>query len=156
MRFVLAVFVLVIASVLPARADLPEVDYASRVVACVAAAGEDAAAIRACRGAAWTPCAEVPGAETTYGTVMCYGFEAEGWSNIMAATLTRLETSRPEFAESLNRAQTQWLAYRDAECSYRVERWGLGSGGRVELAGCFADLTAERAISLVLYARYAD
>jgi len=153
MRLLLATLTLLMLCLfaLPVQADDDAFDYAPRVTACVAAAGADAAALNACAGAAWTPCSETDGGATTHGMVMCHAMEAGAWTIEMQRALSRLTAARPETASALDAAQADWQAYRDAECSYRVSRWGEGTGARVVLSGCLARMTADRAIALILY-----
>lgn len=138
-----------------ARADLPEITYAERVNACVAAAEGDRAALNACKGAASQPCMDADGV-TTIGMITCLSEEGSAWEAHMAGAQTRLAALHPETAGALTTAQNQWRAYRDAECSYAVARWGEGSGARVEHAACTANMAADRAIGLILIERLGD
>lgn len=137
-----------------ARADLPEVTYAERVSACVTAAEGDGAALNACKGAASQPCMDADG-ESTMGMTMCLAEEGSAWEALMNAAQTRL-AQRQETVAALTSAQEQWRAYREAECGYAVARWGEGSGARVELASCMANMAADRAIALIVIERLGD
>lgn len=139
----------------PALADVVEIDLGP-VLECVEAAGDDSIGLRSCQGEVARACMTEEGGETTHGMVMCYGAEAEAWTRIMDNALARLSESNTGLAPSLQVTQDAWLVYRESECSYRVERWGLGSGARVALASCVAQLTADRAITLKLYEPEAD
>lgn len=136
----------------PAHADPPEpgaADARAAVLACVNAAGIDEAAVAACRGVAAQPCHE--GALTTHDMVRCASNEGQAWEEVMNASLTRLRGARPNLASSLDDAQNAWRAYAQSECGYRLARWGEGSGGRVVLAICLAQMTANRAVDLIGY-----
>lgn len=155
MRMLLAVFA-VLALTGVAHADPDESDvYIPNVAACIAAAADDEAALRACRGAAANPCLEAAGGITHY-MVMCFSAEARGWGDAMDGAFARLAAARPETASALQEAHTAWEGYRDSECSYRVARWGEGSGARVELAACYNQLTTDRALALLVYERQGD
>lgn len=138
-----------------ASADLPTITYAERVAACVTAADGDASALNACKGVASQPCMEADGG-STYGLMSCLSEEGGAWQSLMVAAEARLAAARPETAEALTSAQEHWRAYREAECSYAVARWGEGSGARVELAGCMANMVADRAIALIVIERLGD
>jgi len=152
LRQVVLSVVLLCAPVAPASADVDAIE-AAPIVACVSAADGDAAALRACRGAIAQPCLDSDSGYTTYGMVMCFSAEAEAWESVINDALERLAAAGPDLAPSLAASQEAWRAYRDAECSYRVNRWGEGSGGRVALAACIADLSVERGIALTLHER---
>ncbi len=152
MRRLLAMLLFVVCFAPPALADEPEsMAYAPHVAACLAGAGDDAA-LAACEGAASRPCIEADGG-TTHGMVMCFSAEAEAWTRQLTDVVARLNEAEPHGMAALSAAQESWRAYAEAECSYRVTRWGDGSGARVELASCFASLTAQRALTLLRYER---
>lgn len=138
-----------------ASADLPAITYAERVSACVFAADGDEAALNACKGASSQPCMDADSG-STYGQMSCLSEEGGAWEALMTDSQTRLAAVRPETVAALTSAQEQWRAYREADCSYAVTRWGEGSGARVELAGCMANMTADRAIALILIERLGD
>lgn len=155
MRQVLLALMLLSAPLQPATAD-PRTDYSPALNACVAAALGEPAALHACRGVVVRRCHAEEG-EATYALVLCSSDESAAWDQLSAAVLTRLRTSgEPGAAPLLDGAQTQWLAFRDAECSYRQARFGAGSGAQVEFANCMADLSADRAIDLLIYEPIAD
>lgn len=136
-----------------AYADTLETDAVS---ACVTAAADDEVALNACRRIVSHPCMDSGGGASTMGMVMCLSEEGEAWTSVMDATQTRLTASRPAAAAALSRAQEQWRAYRDAECSYSVARFGQGSGAQVEYAACMASMSADRAIALILIEKIGD
>jgi len=135
----------------PAWADPAEgiPDSRAPVLACVEAAGIDEAAVRACQGVGARPCHEV--ALATQDMVMCAAGEGQAWDDVIAHSLARLRSAEPDRAEALADAQSAWADYRARECGYRVVRWGDGSGARVALAGCMAQLSADRAAALIGY-----
>lgn len=155
MRCVFVAILLACAPLTPAAADVDDIDV-SPLLECVEAAGRETDALRACQGAVSAPCFDAPGGETTSGMVFCLGAEGGAWERVMAASLARLAAGNSALSPALAQAQSAWSDYREAECSYRVARWGLGSGARVTLAACYADLAADRAISLVAYEAQAD
>lgn len=126
------------------------------VAACVESAGDEGDALAACQGVVANPCLETDGGASTQGMVMCFAAEADAWASELHAALTRLAAARPETDAALTSAQDAWSDYRDSECAYRVARWGEGSGARVVLAQCLAQLTALRAIDLIAYEREGD
>lgn len=145
-----AIAVFIVAA--PAYADPPAPgasDARAAVLACVSAAGINEGAVAACRGVAAQPCHE--GAVTTHDMVMCASNEGLAWEEVMNASLTRLRAAQPALAGSLDDAQNAWRAYVRSECGYRLGRWGEGSGGRVVLASCLAQMTADRAVALIAY-----
>lgn len=152
MRQIVLSVVLLCAPVAPAWADVDTIETAP-LAACVSAAASDAAALRACPGVIAQPCLDSDGGYTSHGMMMCYSAEAEAWERVINAVLERLTATEPDLAPSLAASQDAWRAYRDAECNYRVNRWGEGSGARVARASCIADLSAERGIALTLHDR---
>ncbi|MGE0739800.1 MAG: lysozyme inhibitor LprI family protein [Hyphomonadaceae bacterium] len=150
MRHLLMAAALLAAGASGARADEANPDNAQRVLECVSAAAGDAAMLNGCQGAAANPCMETDGGATTHGMVMCLSSEADAWARVMQASLLRLAEAQPETQSALEASQIAWESFRDAECSYRVARWGEGSGARVVLAGCLSQQTATRAMVLVL------
>lgn len=155
MRQVLLALILVWAPLNPAAADVDEIDL-SPLLECVEAAGPEAAALRACQGVITQPCFDAPFGETTHGMVMCLSAEGDAWARVMDESLVRLAAGNADLAPALADTQAAWGAYREEECSYRVQRWGLGSGAQVALASCHAQLTADRAITLLRYEPEAD
>ncbi len=155
MRRLLFVVLLAWAPLSPAAADVDEIDVAP-LLQCVEAADREVEALRACQGVIAQPCFDAPFGETTSGMVMCLGAEGDAWARVMNESLARLAGGNAELSPALADTQAAWNAYRESECNYRVQRWGLGSGARVALASCDAQLTADRAITLLRYEREAD
>ncbi|HRP11845.1 MAG TPA: lysozyme inhibitor LprI family protein [Terricaulis sp.] len=149
MRFLLISAALALAP--PAWADPGEgaPDARAPVLACVAAAGINEAAVRACQGAGAQPCHEAVIA--TQDMVLCAAGEGQAWDEVIAQSLARLSAGAPDRASALTDAQAAWSAYRARECGYRVARWGEGSGARVVLASCMAQMSADRAVDLIAY-----
>jgi uncharacterized protein YecT (DUF1311 family) len=138
-----------------AAAD-PRADYTQALNACIAAANLEPSALNACRGRVTEACRAEEG-DATFIVVRCISDENDSWERIIADVSERLRTSGDvELAASLDDVQRQWLAYRDAECSFRQRRFGLGSGAQYEFALCTADLAADRAIDLLIYEPIAD
>jgi len=156
MRRLLLALVLACAPSNPAAADVDDEIDVTPLLQCVAAAGHEADALRACQGTITQPCFDAPLGETTYGMVMCLGAEGDAWARVMDESLARLAAGNAELAPALAETQATWSAYREEECNYRVQRWGLGSGAQVAGASCHAQLTADRAITLLRYESEAD
>lgn len=140
----------------PAWADAPEGAERAEalVLACVAAAGIDEAGVRACQGVSAQPCHDR--AIATHDMVMCAAGEGQAWDQVIAQSLVRLSAEEPGRAIALTDAQAAWSDYRARECSYRVARWGEGSGARVALASCMAQMAADRAADLIAYEQEED
>lgn len=129
-----------------ARADDDATNYTSFVQQCVTAAATDEA-LAACKGAAWTQCSEADGG-STYGMVMCYSAEADGWEAVITATVQGLSAAFPESAASIADAQSDWRSMRENDCTFARQRWGPGSGAQVEYVRCMAAMGADRGIAL--------
>jgi uncharacterized protein YecT (DUF1311 family) len=150
-----AVLILALVCALPAT---PEVARAQAMQAdasldrCVAAAGASEVALQACRGSVSEPCVEQPGGETTAGSVRCFDAEAQAWGALLDAAVARAarDASRASYLSS---AQEAWRAWRQAECRYQASMYEGGSLARVISSSCSADLTANRAIALILAER---
>ena len=50
--------------------------------------------------------------------------------------------------DDLKAAETQWLAYRDAECKAGYDLWGGGSGGPNARTMCKIRITRQRTVEL--------
>jgi uncharacterized protein YecT (DUF1311 family) len=147
----LALFVAACSSIAPysAYADERE-DFSPALIQCVARAnGEEA--MRACRGEMVRLCRA--GDDSTMALTLCLSDEASAWEqrlDVASAMLTRAEPWR---TEELAAAQAAWDAWLDVECSYRADAEQGGSGQQVDLAQCYLDHTAARAIEYTLRAR---
>lgn len=137
-----------------AWADPAAPDSRAPVLACVEAAGIDAAAVRTCQGVGAQPCHDI--ALATQHMVMCAAGEGQAWDEVIAQSLARLSAEEPDRADALAAAQAAWSDYRARECGYRVTRWGEGSGARVALASCMAQMSADRALDLIAYEQEAE
>lgn len=108
-----------------------------------------------------------PEGQTTLGIVACNLAEAEAWADLMewelararlfASELDRLEARAangwPEAAPALERAQSTWEAYRDAQCGWEYAKFGGGSMRTIMGAACRLEMTAERALALYAIGR---
>lgn len=130
-----------------AHADVEPDRFAEALRICIGSATGEAENLAACEGASSRPCMEEDGG-TTHGMVMCLSNEGTVWAEVMEEHLLRLSRANPDIADTLAAAQQAWRDYTDAQCSYRVALWGEGSGARVELASCYANMTADRATML--------
>ena len=155
MRRLIFVAALAVAPSPQASAD-PRTDYRPALNECIAAANGSAIALNACRGVVSARCASEEN-EASFTAVLCISDEAQAWEEVMDGVLARLRANgEPETASTLDAAQSYWLEYREMECGYRHTRFGVGSGAQYLLAECMADITAVRAIDLLLYEPVAD
>lgn len=150
MRSLMLVSALVLAACVspPARADVDEDPYSPLLTQCIADAQRDGEALRACRDKAAAPCIEQD--SSTNGMMLCISNETAIWEDVIDSQLQRLSAASPQSAETLASAQQAWLAYRETQCGFRVALWGEGSGARVELASCYEEMAAERAVTLAI------
>ncbi|MEQ1818034.1 MAG: lysozyme inhibitor LprI family protein [Terricaulis sp.] len=137
-----------------ARADDDAINYTPLVQQCVTAAATDEA-LAACKGAAWTPCSEADGG-STYGMLMCYSSEADGWEAVIASTVQSLSAAFPDSAATIANAQSDWRSLRENDCVFARQRWGPGSGAQVEYVRCMAAMGADRGITLQRALRHPD
>jgi uncharacterized protein YecT (DUF1311 family) len=87
---------------------------------------------------------------TTYDTGQCLikvsdGVDAE-LNNIYQRALKRW--SQPELNTALQKAQTAWTAYRDANCDAELANYGKGTMGPNMWAFCRIRLTRQRIAKL--------
>lgn len=132
--------------------DVMERDYKPLLETCLTAATSDEA-FRACRGAASGPCIDDDGG-TTQGVMLCYGQEADVWTDRMDRAITFLNARFPDSAETIADAQTAWTAFRANECQFYMDMWGEGSGAQVSYMQCMAEMTADRALTLMWRQRH--
>lgn len=127
--------------------DALEPDYKPLLESCLNAAADDEA-FSACRGAASRPCIDDDGG-TTSGVIFCYYQELEVWTGRMDSAVRFLNERFPDSAETIADAQHSWTAFRESECRYQIQMWGEGSGARVAYMHCMAEMTADRALTLM-------
>ncbi|MBF9049785.1 DUF1311 domain-containing protein [Roseobacter sp. HKCCD9010] len=74
--------------------------------------------------------------------------ETVGFAQDAAAELDGV-TERDDAVPALAEAQTAWLAYRDAQCSYSGALFGGGSGAGIAEGACHVTLTRARIAELL-------
>jgi len=152
MRRMLMVAALIAAACAPAAPHSAGAQPQASIAACVGAAmTEDA--LRQCKGIVAAPCLVAPGGETTAAALQCEARERDQWSAVLDAEIARLEAESPERSAHLAAASAAWETWRQAECAYRASEYDGGSLANVLAASCFNDLTANRAIALILSRR---
>lgn len=109
-----------------------------------------------CIGVAADPCMDSPEGSTTVGMTQCLARETAWWDSQLNARYAELRTTLDveSFAE-LRGAQRAWIAFRDADCSFRYAYWREGTIRSLFYGSCMLDLTAKRAIDLEDVANWA-
>jgi hypothetical protein len=130
-----------------ARADPFESYDPSLIAGCIVDGMREGTYV-VCKGAGALNCIETDG-PSTMSEALCWSHESEQWGEYIDTSLAALDARSPERSEALHAAQNTWLAWSDAECTYRSEPTAGGSGVQVEFARCAADLAADRAFALV-------
>lgn len=84
---------------------------------------------------------------TTADIVTCIEQRVGEWERVLAeAVTTSAQSGSPEYASALDKAQSLWFQFRDANClTYRL---GEGTIAAVEAAECRLRMTKERAAEL--------
>lgn len=104
---------------------------------------------RDCIGVASTACQAEPDGQTTIGMVACSARETAWWNEILNHNYATLqEALDAETFEALREAQRNWIAFRDAECSFQYSYWREGTIRSLYGASCQLQMTAERALAL--------
>lgn len=125
----------------------------SAVATCVAAAGDDFAARRACVGQVSAACQdEGDGGVTTAGMVMCADRERAQWEALgnTALVILRAQESATQ-AAARERALTAHAAAAQERCAYEASRYEGGSMANIAAAACAMDQAAD--LALMLHAR---
>jgi len=138
-----------IAQCAPVRADPFESYNPDLIGGCVAAAGTDEAALRACYGAGASPCIAADGS-TTNSYILCWSHEAGTWRELIQRAMTE-RNARYSYRDPqrLAAADAAWEAWAEAECEYWAWEEGGGVGEIVDRAECRARVNADRAIALI-------
>jgi len=146
-----ALFAAACSSIAPqsAYADERE-DFSPALVQCITSASDEDA-MRACRGEIVRLCRA--GDDSTMGLTLCLSDEATAWKQQLDRALAALNAGEPWRTEEITAAQAAWEAWLEVECSYRADAEQGGSGQQVDLAQCYLDHTAARAIEYTLRAR---
>jgi uncharacterized protein YecT (DUF1311 family) len=132
-----------------ARADeLPTNEEGLR--ACVSAAGVERAALERCIGVSANFCDAEMGPAAS---VLCSWAEGDIWRELISETTSRLSQAPGDRDPALLvRANEAWSAWEEAECAYWSWEEGGGSGEQVDRAHCYARVSADRAIALIIRA----
>jgi len=89
---------------------------------------------------------------TTYDTSVCLSNVDKKVDAEQSATYQKALIASQHFGtkavDDLKEAETQWLAYRDAECKAEYDRWGGGSGGPNALTMCKIRIARQRTAEL--------
>jgi len=117
---------------------------------CLALAGDDLDAQRACIGHFATWCVEnTPGGETTVGMIQCVRSEQMQWENVRGAEVNRMRAQEtPSQVALLDQAITEHARWTEARCAYEASIYEGGSLSRVIAAQCVRNAVAEHALYL--------
>jgi uncharacterized protein YecT (DUF1311 family) len=89
---------------------------------------------------------------TTYDTSVCLSNVDKKVDAEQSAAYQKALIASQKFGDKaiddLKDAETQWLAYRDAECKAEYDRWGGGSGGPNARTICKIRITRQRTVEL--------
>jgi uncharacterized protein YecT (DUF1311 family) len=122
---------------------------------CLAGQGE---APESCIGKAANLCMEAEGGYTTVGMSYCLSQELAQWDGLLNTAYTavmaqskatdaemeELGSAAPKQAPLLQQTQRNWIAFRDAACSYEGSRWGGGTGAGPAGTDCMLTQTARQ------------
>ncbi|SFN25837.1 Uncharacterized conserved protein YecT, DUF1311 family [Thioclava dalianensis] len=161
MRWVVPLVLLLSATA--ARSEPVKVPYSPQVLdACLAA--NVGLARQACIGVGAQYCMAQSGfGSSNAGMGMCFGAERDDWdARLNAAYQAVLKTDGASDAEmkslgsaappqvpALREMQRDWVAFRDAACTYEMTTWGGGSGAGPAGSECEMTLTARQALRLM-------
>lgn len=122
----------------------------SSVEACVAAAGADFAARRACVGQVSAACQdEDDGGVTTAGMVRCANRERAQWEALGEVALVTLRARESTTqAAARERALSAHAAATQARCAYEASQYEGGSLANYAVAACAMDQAADLALML--------
>ena len=144
-------------------ASAEENEDARAVIETCLEASRDMPAARACVGIVAGPClAASSEGETVEGVLACTETEAAAWGTILDAGYEGLVLASRAVAEidielglpvghreeTLRAAQRAWIAFRDADCTSVVARFGSASQGGTAAAWCRLEHDALRAVTL--------
>ena len=98
-------------------------------------------------------CQTLPGGSTTIGIVDCLSAETAVWDAILNEEYAKArslfdDVGGEDLTISLRDAQRAWIAFRDADCAMRYQRWIGGTIRSVVSASCQLTMTASRALAL--------
>lgn len=134
-----------------ARAD------AAILASCIERASEDPD-LDTCMNTISVPCMSDVEGQTTAGMIFCHMREAQAWDGQLNAVYRRLRggASANDEGGRLQQAQRAWIAFRDANCDFEASLYEGGSLAGVLFASCMSDMTARRAIDLIVFERNSE
>ncbi|WP_378944004.1 lysozyme inhibitor LprI family protein [Paracoccus sp. R86501] len=118
-----------------------------------------------CAGKAADACIETDGGYSTVGMNYCTARELDRWDGLLNGAYAKLMaqskamddemadlgSAAPKQAPLLQQMQRDWIAFRDAACSYEGSRWGGGTGAGPAGTRCMMIQTARQYIWLNAY-----
>lgn len=127
----------------------------SPVERCLAEAGDEIDAARACIGAISGPCLNTgEGSATTIGMITCYENERAAWRSLRERTVYALRDAESETQiAALDDMLGEYEHWSLARCSYGASVHEGGSLARVVAAACATRIEGELAIDLWLRRR---
>jgi uncharacterized protein YecT (DUF1311 family) len=120
------------------------------VRACVGQAGRNCAALQQCQGVVTRACIEAQGGSNSLSDVLCRSAEADIWQTLIDENTARISAADAVDGRLLAAANASWTQWRDSECEYRAYEYGGGSGEQYDRIVCHLELTAARAIDLIV------
>jgi len=113
---------------------------------------------RDCVGLVAEACqAAAPENQTTIGMTGCMLRETDFWDADLNASYAHLEDRlEPKAFDALRTAQRNWIAFRDADCTFQYTHWQGGTIRAIYGASCRLDHTAARALGLRGYLGWTD
>lgn len=134
---------------------------AGMLAACLGRAGDDTAR-HGCIGKSSDACMAAPGGASTVGIGQCLGAETADWDALLNTSYTQAMARAKTFDAALNKgegeitetapllkqAQRNWIAFRDASCTYQAARYQGGTMSGTTYASCVLGLTADQALRL--------
>ena len=118
-----------------------------------------------CAGKASEVCIKTEGGYSTVGMGYCLAQELDHWDGLLNdaygkllaqskaadAEMDDLGSAAPKQAPLLQQMQRDWIAFRDAACSYEGSRWGGGTGAGPAGTQCMMIQTARQYLWLDAY-----
>ena len=142
------VLVLLGCAMKPAAAQ-PSAPASNAVETCLASAGRDHAAQRACVGRVMAQCIESDDANsTTPGMVACAGAERAQWAALRETYVAQLRQESETQRALLDAMLTENAAWARARCAYAASYYEGGTLARVQGAACMRDTEADLALDL--------
>lgn len=100
-----------------------------------------------CVGRISDPCLQLPEGQSTVGMVECIDKETKVWDGMLNREYARLLSAvNGKAAEAVRKAQRNWIALRDSDCTVPYEIFEGGTMAQPIAADCVRTHTAERAV----------